>query len=100
MEKLQGMSALPMFLMGLKMTEVFHCSWTEDSETNCTAASDQKFLGANGVTIDQDRSMVYVNDPVEKIITAMERDKKTGKLRKVSEIKLPFGADNIEYDDE
>ena len=44
--------------------------------------------------------MVYVNDPVDKMITVMERDKKTGKLKKVSEIKLPFGADNIEYDDE
>ena len=30
----------------------------------------------------------------------MERDVKTGKLTKGTEIRLPFGADNIEYDDE
>ena len=84
MEKLQGMSGLPILLLGLKMTKVFHCSWTEDSEASCAAASEQKFLGANGVTIDQDRSMVYVNDPVDKMITVMERDKKTGKLTKES----------------
>eukprot|EP00092_Neocalanus_flemingeri_P019484 GFUD01021109.1.p1 GENE.GFUD01021109.1~~GFUD01021109.1.p1 ORF type:complete len:411 (+),score=135.98 GFUD01021109.1:45-1235(+) len=100
LEKLQGMSAMPIFLMGLKMTQVFHCSWTEDSEASCEAASEQKFLGANGLTIDQDRSMVFVNDPVDKMITVMERDKNTGKLSKVSEIKLPYAADNIEYDDE
>ena len=44
--------------------------------------------------------MLYVSDPGDKMITIMERDKRTGMLNKVSEIILPFGADNIEYDDE
>ena len=93
-------SSSPQILIGLKMTQVFHCSWTEDSEATCEPASEHKFLGANGLTINEDRSVVYVNDPMDMMITAMERNKKTGKLTKVSEIQLPFAADNIEYDDE
>ena len=64
------------------------------------AATDQKFFGANGLTIDQERAVVYVNDLEDQMISVMERDKETGKLTKVSEIILPFVADNIEYDDE
>ena len=82
------------------MTEVFLCSWTETSDATCVAASDQKFVGANGLTIDQDRAVVYVNDPEDKMITVMKRDKETGKLNKESEMIMSFGADNIEYDDE
>ena len=82
------------------MTKVFRCTWTEYSDATCMAASDQKFLGANGITIDQGGEMLYVNDPEDKMITIMKRDKRTGMLNKVSEINLPFSADNIEYDDE
>ena len=84
--------------MGLKMTNVFHCSWTGNSDATCVA--DQKFFGAKGLTIDQESAVVYVNDLEDKLISVMERDKETGKLTKVSEIILPFVADNIEYDDE
>ena len=84
----------------LKMTKVFRCTWTEYSDATCMAASDQKFLGANGITIDQGGHMLFVSDPGDKMITIMERNKGTGMLNKVSEIILPFGADNIEYDDE
>merc|ERR1712106_382569 len=87
-------------MMGLKMTKVFHCTWTEHSDATCEAASGENFLGANGLTIDQDRDLLYVNDLPAKMIAVMERDKETGKLVKVSEIVLPFYADNIEYDDQ
>ena len=69
-------------------------------EAACESATDIRFQGANGITIDQDRNTVFVNDPLHKTITVMKRDKKTGKLAKLSEIVMPFGADNIEYDDE
>jgi len=87
-------------LMGMKMTEVFHCSWTEDSDATCAAASEEKFFGANGLTIDQNRDLVFVNDPIDHKITVMKRDKENGRLTKESEIVLPVHADNIEYDDE
>jgi hypothetical protein len=99
-EKLIGFSKLPIGLLGLKMTQVFHCTWEGDAEAACKPASDETFQGANGVTINQDGSVVYVNDPGQKKITVMEREKKSGKLSKVSEIVMPLGADNIEYDDE
>jgi len=99
-EKMNSWSSYLVHLMGPKMTQVFHCTWTKDSDATCVAASDQKFLGANGMTIDKDGDLLYVNDPEDKMITVMERDKETGMLNKVSEIILPFGADNIEYDDE
>eukprot|EP00091_Calanus_sinicus_P025677 TRINITY_DN9936_c0_g1_i1.p1 TRINITY_DN9936_c0_g1~~TRINITY_DN9936_c0_g1_i1.p1 ORF type:complete len:281 (-),score=85.66 TRINITY_DN9936_c0_g1_i1:171-1013(-) len=99
-EKLIEVSKLPLGLLGLKMTQVFHCTWEGEAEADCKPASDEKFQGANGVTINQDGSVVYVNDPGQKKITVMEREKATGKLNKVSEIVMPLGADNIEYDDE
>ena len=82
------------------MTELFHCSWTDYSPVICVAASEEKFLGANGVTTNDERDKVFVNDPEDKKITVMKRDKVTGKLTKESEIVLPIHADNIEYDDE
>jgi len=99
-EKLIELSKMPLGLLGLKLTQVFHCTWEGDAEAVCKPASDEKFQGANGVTMDQEGSVVYVNDPGKKKITVMEREKTTGMLTKVSEIVMPLGADNIEYDDE
>jgi len=99
-EKFKVFSQLPVALLGIKLTQVFLCTWEGAGEAACEPASDQKFQGANGLTIDQEGSMVYVNDPIQKTITVMKREKETGKLTKLSEIVMPFGADNIEYDDE
>ena len=99
-ERFTVFSQLPVALLRLKLTQVFLCTWEGAREAVCESASDQKFQGANGVTIDQEGSMVYVNDLLPKTITVMKREKNTGKLTKLSEIVMPFGADNIEYDDE
>jgi len=99
-ERLAVLGQLPVFLLGLKLTTVLLCTWEEGVEAACESATDIRFQGANGITIDQDRNTVFVNDPLQKTITVMKRDKKTGKLAKLSEIVMPFGADNIEYDDD
>merc|ERR1712080_280031 len=56
--------------------------------------------GANGITISADRNTVYVNDPINKLITVMARDKDTGLLSTQDSIALPMAVDNIEHDDE
>ena len=52
------------------------------------------------MTISADRSLLFVNDPVEKMITVFKVDKNNLSLTKESTIRLPVAADNIEYDDE
>ena len=97
MEKLKLFAELPIMMLGLKFTYVYLCS-IRDSV--CTEASDVAFVGANGMTISQDRSLLFVNDPLEKMITVFKVDKNNLKLTKESVIRLPVAADNIEYDDE
>ena len=87
---------IPIAILSLKFTRVFHCSI---SSSVCEVATDQKFVGANGITISGDRGQVFVNDPTEKAITVFNVDQKNHKLSKDSVIKLPLNADNIEYDD-
>ena len=94
------LSHLPVNILGLRMTGVFSCSWSDDGQSSCELATEEKFIGANGITIDKDGTTVFVNDPATKSITVMKRDKMTQKLTKLSTIEMDFGADNIEYDDE
>ena len=63
-------------------------------------ATSERFVGANGITSNRDASLVFVNDPLEKRITVLGRDPGSGLLTKQGEIKLPVGADNIEFDDQ
>jgi hypothetical protein len=98
-EKIQVMSIIPISLIGLRMTTVLHCRWNE-TEDMCTAATEERFIGANGITISPDGSTVYVNDPADKAIAIMARNKDSGKLSKTSSINLPVAVDNIEYEDQ
>ena len=88
---------LPIFFLSLKWTTVFVCSL---SRGTCQAATEEMFNGANGMTISPDRQLVFVNDPMEKVVTVMRRGPDSYQLTKESLIKLPVPADNIEYDDE
>ena len=96
-EIFHSLMGLPIFLLGLKWTTVFVCSV---SEATCQTATKEKFSGANGMTVSPDRTRVFINDPVEKLVTVMRREEKGYQLTKESDIKLPVAADNIEYDDE
>ena len=62
---------LPIFLFGLKWTTVHVCSI---SDGKCQIATDEKFVGANGITVNKDGSLVFVNDPSEKLVTVFQRD--------------------------
>ena len=45
-------------------------SFLKDFCQNCFS-----FIGANGITLSGDGSTVYVNDPADKLITVMARNK-------------------------
>jgi len=98
-QKLQVMAQLPINLLGIRLTTVLHCRWSE-SKHSCAAATEESFIGANGISLSSDGITVFVNDPMDKRITVMARDKDSGKLSKSSIINLPVAVDNIEYDDQ
>ena len=87
-------------IFNYKWTTVFHCKWDTNSKPVCKIATDEKFFGANGITISPDRNTVFVNDPLDTNIMALSRNVETGELTKEFGIKLPSVVDNIEYDDE
>jgi hypothetical protein len=91
---------IAMAIFNYKWTTVFHCKWDTNSEPVCKIATDEKFFGANGVTISPDGNTVFVNDPLDMNIMALSRNVETGELTKKFDIKLPSVVDNIEYDDE
>jgi len=64
------------------------------------SATEESFIGANGITLSGDGNTVFVNDPVDKRITVMARDRVSGRLSKSSIINLPVAVDNIEFDDQ
>ena len=97
METMKLFAEMPIIMFGLKFTYVYLCSI---SDSVCTEASDETFVGANGMTISADRNLLFVNDPTEKLITVFKVNKHDLKLTKESTIQLPVAADNIEYDDE
>ena len=96
-EFLRALMSLPIFLFSLKWTTVHVCSV---SLGTCQTATEERFNGANGMTVSSDRQLVFVNDPMEKVVTVMRKEPGSYQLTKESLIKLPVPADNIEYDDE
>ena len=93
----RALMGIPILIFSLKWTTVHVCSV---SQATCQTATDERFSGANGITISPDRRTVFVNDPVEKMVTVMRKAEDGYQLFKESEIKLPVAVDNIEYDDE
>ena len=87
---------IPIFVFGLKFTTVHVCSISDGS---CQIATKENFVGANGITVNKDKNLVFVNDVSEKQLTIL-RVEENFQLVKESVIDLPLMADNIEYDDE
>jgi len=100
LEKLQGASLLPIIMAGIRLTSVFHCRWSVGETDSCKMATKERFIGANGITISDDGSTVFVNDPANKLISIMERNKETGFLTQKGSIPLQSAADNIEFEDQ
>jgi len=100
-EYLHGKLEMPINFLGLKTTRVFHCKWaSQDDDAKCAPATEERFIGANGMTMSGDGDTVFVNDPVAKRVSVMKRDKDSGSLTLHHHINLPVPADQVEYDDE
>ena len=86
------------FFFGIKWTTVFHCKW-DNKASSCVIATDESFGSANGLTINTDRTKLFVNDLVQKQITVYSIHQNNQKLTRDEIISLPMVVDNIEYDD-
>lgn len=80
--------------LGLKLTLVYRCDLIKDE---CEPATENLFVGANGMTTSPDRKHYFVADWVEKKIGVFKR-LSSGWLDFETWIPLPFGIDNLEYD--
>jgi len=88
---------LKYFLFGSLSTHVWYCEYTETTkDLDCRIVADQ-FLGANGITHNEDYSKIFVAD--WKSITIFDRDTQTKNLSGRKIVKLPNFVDNIKFDD-
>jgi len=85
-------------LIGFSWTRVFRCTWSEDVPGGeCEPATGRIFYGANGITISEDRTQLFVSDPIAKRISIMNRQE-DGSLMETGHIDLPWAVDNIEME--
>jgi len=102
-DKMRQALLVPAFLLGLKLTVVHRCTFGDDPSVNatCMEATEGKvqFRVANGISITNDRSTVFINDALGYSIGIFERQPETGVLIKTGEIALEHVADNIEWKD-
>lgn len=90
--KLQRALFVPITTLKIKLTRIFRCTIADGA---CTVASSERFIGANGIAISEDRQTVFVNDAPGAMVSVMGREA-DGSLKKVSEIKSKHVLDNIE----
>lgn len=95
--KFQRLLVFPLFLLKIPTTRVFRC--TVGDLPHCSVASEQRFVGANGIAVSSDRETVYVNDAVSGRVHIMQRSP-SGSLKPVSSVKPKHILDNIEVDAE
>jgi len=83
-------------------TGVHHCRFdvTSRSTTMCRKVAGG-FVGANGITISQDRSELLVVDPTQKEMRMFERDAESSDLVEVParRLALPHSVDNVHLDE-
>eukprot|EP00928_Gymnodinium_smaydae_P065818 TRINITY_DN48908_c0_g1_i1.p1 TRINITY_DN48908_c0_g1~~TRINITY_DN48908_c0_g1_i1.p1 ORF type:complete len:412 (+),score=47.05 TRINITY_DN48908_c0_g1_i1:49-1236(+) len=91
LDKLRSLGTVLFTMFKVPRTRVFRC--TLDSE--CVVASDQRFVGANGITASLDRQTIYVNDAPAQKVYVMRRTQ-TGALTLVSEFQSLHIIDNFE----
>ena len=80
--RLQRALRVPLALLKIRTTRVFRC--TLRGEPRCEVASSSRWVMANGIAISDDRRSVFVNDPVRRTVTVLERNELTGALTSVS----------------
>ena len=101
-ERIQVAGTTLVTLAGLRLTRVFRCVWSSSSSstTVCVPATSERFVGANGITINTNRTAVFVNDPARRLISVFRRHVDTGALSLANTIALPDVVDNVEYVEE
>ena len=85
---------------GLSLTRLFRCRWdVQDSNkpSRCELATSRTFVGANGITTNDDRTKIFVVDATAKQVVVFAKKTKRGYLTFDHVIHLPFAVDNIEY---
>ena len=96
--RLQRMAVAPISLLKLPLTRVFRCTYAvgrSGAAPACAVASEARFVMANGIAISHDRRSVFVNDPISRAITVLERGP-AGSLTRVSSFETKHAVDNIE----
>ena len=93
-------------LLQIPGTRLLRCVFSEEDRStgaDCTPATDNLFVGANGLATTADRSTVFVSDPglppVHLRRVHVLHPTPNGRLEPSHVIRLPHAADNIEYDD-
>eukprot|EP00929_Paragymnodinium_shiwhaense_P105216 TRINITY_DN70142_c0_g1_i1.p1 TRINITY_DN70142_c0_g1~~TRINITY_DN70142_c0_g1_i1.p1 ORF type:complete len:394 (-),score=94.50 TRINITY_DN70142_c0_g1_i1:219-1400(-) len=92
--KINHMKNFANSLLKLGATTVYRCAFA--GEVVCEVATESVWTQANGITISNDRQLVYVNDPIRRQITVLRREP-SGKLKEVSHFALKHALDNIDF---
>eukprot|EP00966_Prymnesium_polylepis_P063229 1467482-Prymnesium_polylepis.1 len=77
---------VPIAMLKIRTTRVLRCTLRgAPASPACEVASASRWVMANGIAISADRRSVFVNDPVTRTVTVLERDGLTGALTAVSQ---------------
>jgi len=92
-EQMKPILKSALYFLGIPLTMVYRCDLTKNQ---CEEASE-KLMMANGITASQDRSFIYVADPVARTINVFRRES-SGQLKLEEVVDIPHSADNLEID--
>ena len=100
-ERLKNVGTFLFQVLSIRATRVYRCSTRTNAGGGdpCRIATHHRFIGANGITVDDDRTTVFVSDPAGKEVVVFRRRPEDGWLSRIDRIDLPFAPDNVEYDD-
>lgn len=89
-------------LLHIKTTGVHRCTFTDNPAvpSDCVLASETKWVGANGLAIDPDRTTLFVVDFVPQTVSKLTINPSSGALELEQTIDTPYVCDNIAYVDE
>ena len=91
---------MPLNVFGIKMTNVYHCTWGKDgvNGNKCfIAKGSQRYGMANGISINTERTNLFINDVTFKAIHTYAINPVDGSLSQLEKIPLDYPADNIEF---
>jgi len=94
-EKLGRLGTTLVLLLKIPTTRVFRCT----VQGGCKVASEQRFIGANGLAISADKQTVFVSDAPDRTVHVMTRAA-DGQLHTHSRIATPHAVDNLEMQGE